>query len=298
MHAMTRREFAMLCAAAAVSGKMAAATEAPHTVALPQGGTAPALGMGSWHLAQGRHPLPEEESALKTGISLGLTLIDTAESYGRGAAEQLVGRAIAGQRDKVFIVSKIAPHHATSADRIRRACLGSLNRLGTDHLDIYLLHWRGGIRHLEPVVSSFEALRQEGHIRRWGVSNFQVADMEDLFRVKDGPACATNQVRYNLGDRRIEADLIPWCDHHGVPLMAYSPLGSGNGLLRNPDLARVAARRGVSPAAVAIAWTMRSGNTISIPESGSPEHIREDAAALNLALSQQDLADLDHAFPA
>jgi diketogulonate reductase-like aldo/keto reductase len=226
-----------------------------------------------------------------------MTLIDTAEVYGQGRAEEMVGRVIAGQRDKVFLVSKVAPSHAT-ANGIRAACAASLARLGTDHLDLYLLHWRGGVSDLGVVADSFEALRTEGRIRRWGVSNFRVADMEDLFRVRGGDACAANQVRYSLTDRSIEADLLPWCTRHGVPIMAYSPLGSGNDLLRSPALARVAERHESNPAAVALAWTMRSGHVISIPESGAAAHVRQNAAALSLRLTAQDLGDLDGAFPA
>jgi diketogulonate reductase-like aldo/keto reductase len=240
--------------------------------------------MGSWRLAQGRRSAATEEEALRTGLSLGMTLIDTAEMYGNGTSEEMVGRVIAGQRDRVFLVSKV---------------LASLARLKTNYMDLYLLHWRGGVRDLRVVVDAFEGLRAEGHIRRWGVSNFGVADMEELFRVHGGEACATNQVSYSLLDRRIEADLLRWSEGRGVPLMAYSPLGTGNsGLLRNPVLAQVANRHRVVPAAVAIAWTMRNGQTISIPESGSPGHIRENAAALGLALDEQDRAELDRAFPA
>ena len=302
MKAMTRRQFGVMCAAGMagmVTSGTARAQQSSRMVGLPQGGSAPALGMGSWHLAQGRHPVAEEENALRTGLSLGMTLIDTAEMYGSGASEEMIGRVIAGQREKVFLVSKVLPSHATRADDIRRACAASLARLKTDYMDLYLLHWRGGVRRLDVVVDTFEALRAEGKIRRWGVSNFGVRDMDELFRVGGGRACATNQVPYSLIDRSIERDLVPWSVRNGVPLMAYSPLGTGNrGLLGNPVLAQVAARRGVTPAAVAIAWTMRNGRTIAIPESGSADHIRENAAALGLVLDRQDLAQLDRAFPA
>jgi len=297
MEGLARRQLGVACAVVALSGGSAAAQPRAPAVELPHGGSAPALGQGSWHLAQGRHPAAEEEEALRTGISLGMTLIDTAEVYGQGRAEEMVGRVIAGQRDKVFLVSKVAPSHAT-ANGIRAACAASLARLGTDHLDLYLLHWRGGVSDLGVVADSFEALRTEGRIRRWGVSNFRVADMEDLFRVRGGDACAANQVRYSLTDRSIEADLLPWCARHGVPIMAYSPLGSGNDLLRSPALARVAERHESNPAAVALAWTMRSGHVISIPESGAAAHVRQNAAALSLRLTAQDLGDLDGAFPA
>jgi diketogulonate reductase-like aldo/keto reductase len=292
MEDLGRRQLGMAWAVVALSGGSATAQPRAPTVELPHGGSAPALGQGSWHLAQGRHPAAEEEEALRTGISLGMTLIDTAEVYGRGRAEEMVGRVIAGQRDKLFLVSKVAPSHAT-ANGIREACAASLARLGTDHLDLYLLHWRGGVSDLSVVVDSFEALRAGGHIRRWGVSNFRVADMEDLFRVRGGDACAADQVRYSLTDRSIERDLLAWCERHGVPIMAYSPLGSGNDLLRSPALARVAKRHESNPAAVALAWTIRSGHVISIPESGSAAHVRLNVAALSLRLTAQDLGDLE-----
>ncbi len=304
---MTRRQLgiagsAALALAPAAAGAQAVrpparATPVQPIVQLPGGGTAPALGQGTWHLAQGRHPEAEEEQALQTGLSLGMGLVDTAELYGAGRAERMVGHLVAGRRDSVFIVSKVMPNHATRSG-IRDSCAASLARLGTDHLDLYLLHWRGGVADLRPVVESFEALRQDGRIRRWGVSNFSVPDLEELMRVPGGDACATNQVRYGLDARGVERDLVPWCSRHGMPIMAYSPLGSGGGMLRNPGLARVAARLGTSPAAVAIAWTMRNGQTISIPESGSVDHVRENASAAGLRLSPQDLAELDQVFPA
>ncbi len=296
MSRLTRRQFGTAGAALAFSTGHSRAQPARPTVQLPRGGTAPALGQGTWHLAQGRHPAAEEEQALRTGLSLGMTLIDTAELYGSGRAESMVARVVASDRSSVFIVSKVLPNHATRAG-IRDACTASLTRLGTDHLDLYLLHWRGGVGDLRPVVDTFEALRQEGHIRRWGVSNFRVSDLEELFRLPGGAACAANQVRYGLDERGAEQALIPWCTRHGMPIMAYSPLGSGGGLLQDAGLRRVATRLGVSPAAVAIAWTMRDGRTISIPESGSPDHVRENAAALTLRLSEADLAELDRAFP-
>jgi diketogulonate reductase-like aldo/keto reductase len=270
------------------------AQTAMPTVQLPDGTRVPALGQGSWHLAQGRHPVAEEEEALRTGITLGLTLIDTAEIYGGGRAEQMIAKVIAGQRDKVFVVSKVRPDHAT-ASGMPQACAASLARLGTDYLDLYLLHWRTGATDLATVVGSFEKLRAEGRIRRWGVSNFEVPDMEDLFRVHGGERCSTNQVRYNLQDRRIERDLLPWCDRHGLPIMAYSPLGQGD-LLRNAALVRVAERHQSNPAAIALAWTIRSGRAISIPESGSPTHVQQNAAALSLRLTDADLSELDRGF--
>jgi diketogulonate reductase-like aldo/keto reductase len=300
---LSRREFGGLCAAlgaslpagtmmAALSSASALAAAGP-TVKLPDGTLAPALGQGSWHLAQGRHPDAVEEEALRTGLILGMTLIDTAEVYGGGRSEQLVGRVIAGQRDRVFLVSKVPPQH-TAGNGVARACQASLARLGTDHLDLYLLHWRGG-ENLAGVVAAFEELRAAGKIRAWGVSNFNVRDMEELFRVPHGDRCATNQVLYNLGSRGIERDLLPWCARRGMPVMGYTPLG--NNLVRDPVLARIGAARGGSAAAVALAWTIRGGNVIAIPESGSVEHVRENAVALSLSLTPQELQTLDAAHP-
>lgn len=299
---LSRREFGGLCAALGASlpaGAMMAALSksalaaAGPTVKLPDGTLAPALGQGSWHLGQGRHPDAAEEEALRTGLTLGMTLIDTAEVYGGGRSEQLVGRVIAGQRERVFLVSKVPPQH-TAGNGVARACQASLARLGTDHLDLYLLHWRGG-ENLAGVVAAFEELRAEGKIRAWGVSNFNVRDMEELFRIPHGDRCATNQVLYNLGSRGIERDLLPWCARRGMPVMGYTPLG--NNLVRDPVLARIGAAHGCTAAAVALAWAIRGGNVIAIPESGSVEHVRENAVARSLALTPQELQTLDAAHP-
>ena len=223
--------------AAAAAG--AASNGAGSTVKFRDGTIVPALGQGSAGLAQGRHPEAVEEEALRTGISLGMTLIDTAELYGNGRSEQLIDRVIAGQRDRVFLVSKVWPNHVTG-NGIARACEASLARLGTDHLDLYLLHWPSRDTDLSSIVAAFESLRAAGKIRAWGVSNFKVRDMEALFRVSHGDRCATNQVLYNVGSRGIERDLLPWCEQHGMPVMAYSPLGGpGASLLRDPTLARI-----------------------------------------------------------
>ena len=299
---LSRREFGGLCAALGASlpaGAMMAALSksalaaAGPTVKLPDGTLAPALGQGSWHLGQGRHPDAAEEEALRTGLTLGMTLIDTAEVYGGGRSEQLVGRVIAGQRERVFLVSKVPPQH-TAGNGVARACQASLARLGTDHLDLYLLHWRGG-ENLAGVVAAFEELRTAGKIRAWGVSNFNVRDMEELFRIPHGDRCATNQVLYNLGSRGIERDLLPWCARRGMPVMGYTPLG--NNLVRDPVLARIGAAHGCTAAAVALAWAIRGGNVIAIPESGSVEHVRENAVARSLALTPQELQTLDAAHP-
>ena len=304
---MNRRGFAGLCVAlgsslasagtimAALSN--ASARAANPTVKLRDGAIVPALGQGSANLAQERRPEAAEEEALRTGLSLGMTLIDTAEMYGGGRSEKLIGRVIAGQRDRVFLVSKVWPNHVTG-DGIARACEASLGRLGTDYLDLYLLHWPSHEADLSSIVAAFESLRAAGKIRAWGVSNFKVADMEDLFRVSHGDRCATNQVLYNLASRDIERDLLPWCEQHGMPIMAYSPLGgAGAGLLRDPVLARIGAAHNCSPAAVALAWTIRSGNVIAIPESGSAEHVRENAVALSLTLTPDELNTLEAAHP-
>jgi len=304
---LNRREFNGLCVVLGASlssvGTMifalssASARAATPTVKFPNGTIVPALGQGSANLAQGRHPEAAEEEALRTGLSLGMTVIDTAEIYSDGRSEKLIGRVIAGQRDRVFLVSKVWPNHV-AGNGIARACDASLARLGTDHLDLYLLHWPSRDTDLSSIVAAFESLRAAGKIHAWGVSNFKVSDMEDLFRVPHGDRCATNQVLYNLDNRGIERDLLPWCEQHGMPVMAYSPLGgAGAGLLRDPALARIGAAHGCSAAAVALAWTIGSGNVIAIPESGSAEHVRENAVALSLTLTPSDLHELDAAHP-
>jgi diketogulonate reductase-like aldo/keto reductase len=260
------------------------------------GTVVPALGQGSWHLGQGRHPVAVEEDALRTGLSLGMTLIDTAEGYSNGRSEELIGRVIAGQRDRVFLVSKV--DHMATGDAIARACEASLARLRTEHLDLYLAHWRDRGSDLSVIVTAFENLRTAGKIRTWGVSNFSVSDMEELFRIPHGDRCATNQVPYNIVDRGIEHDLLPWCQQHGMPVMAYSPLGGpGASALRDRTLASIGASHGCSAAAVALAWAIRSGTVIAIPESGSVAHVKENAVALLLTLTPQELQTLDAAHP-
>ena len=306
---LNRRDFNWLCVAlgsplysagtmfVALAPSSASARAAPPTVKFHDGTIVPMLGQGSANLGQGRHPEAAEEEALRTGLSLGMTVIDTAEMYGNGLSEQLIGHVIAGQRDRVFLVSKVWPNHVRG-DGIARACAASLARLGTDHLDLYLLHWPSRDADLSSIVAAFESLRAVGKIRAWGVSNFKVSDMEDLFRVSHGDRCATNQVLYNLGNRGIEHDLLPWCEQHGIPVMAYSPLGgAGAGLLHDPTLARIGAAHSCSAAAVALAWTIRNGHVIAIPESGSAEHVKENAVALSLTLTPDELHTLDAAHP-
>jgi diketogulonate reductase-like aldo/keto reductase len=226
-----------------------------------------------------------------------MTLIDTSGDYGEGRSEELIKRVIAGQRDRAFVVSKVEANDVARG-AMARACEASLSRLGTDYLDLYLLHWPVSNAHFPEMVAGFERLRAAGKIRSWGVSNFSVRQMEDLFRIPQGNRCATNQVPYSIGDRSIERGLLPWCEQHGMPAMAYSPLGGpGASLLRDPALARIGAARGCSAAGVALAWTMRSGNVIAIPESGSVAHVKENAVALSLSLTQQELQTLDAAHP-
>jgi diketogulonate reductase-like aldo/keto reductase len=310
---LDRREFGRLCAAvgtslpavsamlAGLSGASAFAAAAStnsdaarRLVKFRDGTSVPALGQGSWHLGEGRHPAATEEEALRTGLSLGMTLIDTSEGYADGHSEELIGRAIAGQRDRVFLVSKV--DHMTTDDVIARACEQSLARLGTDHLDLYLAHWRDNSADLSVLVTAFESLRATGKIRAWGVSNFNVNDMEELFKIPHGDRCATNQVYYNLGGRGVEDDVLPWCEQHDMPVMAYSPLGSAS-LLHDPTLESIGAAHGCTSAAVALAWTIRSGNVIAIPESGQAAHVTENAVALSLTLTPQELQKIDAAHP-
>ena len=305
---LSRREFGGLCVALssfvissgvsavdAVTG--VASTGAGRTVKFHDGTIVPALGQGSWHLGQGRYPAAVEVEALRTGLSLGMTLIDTAENYGEGRSEEVINHVIAGQRDRVFLVSKVETDHVTG-DGIARACEASLARLGADYLDLYLLHWPVPNTEFSGVVAAFESLRAVGKMRAWGVSNFSVRQMEDLFHVPQGDRCATNQVLYNLDYRGIEQDLLPWCEQQGMPVMAYSPLGGpGASLLRDPTLARIGAAHGCSAAAVVLAWTIRSGNVIAIAESGSVQHVKENAVALALTLTPQEVQILDAAHP-
>jgi diketogulonate reductase-like aldo/keto reductase len=270
------------------------AVAAVRTTRLPSGEVVPVLGQGTWHMAEDPRRREEEIAALRLGLDLGMTLIDTAEMYGEGAAEELVGEAIAGRRREVFLVSKVLPDHATRRGTIV-ACEGSLQRLGTDRLDLYLLHWRGLVP-LEETLEAFSTLARAGKIRYWGVSNFDVSDMEELVGLPGGSAVATDQVLYNLLRRGIEYDLLPWCRERKLPIMAYSPIEQGR-MLGHPTLQSVAARHHATPAQVALAWVLRQDGIITIPKAGTPAHVRENRAALELRLTAQDLAALDRAFP-
>lgn len=264
-------------------------------VTLPDGTTVSAIGQGTWRMGEGQRGAKDEAAALRLGLDLGMTLIDTAEMYGDGSAEEVVAQAIAGQRDRAFVVSKVYPHNA-SRTGVPAACARSLKRLGTDHIDLYLLHWRGGSP-LAETVAAFERLKDEGKIRAWGVSNLDPADMRELLGVPNGGGCAVNQVLYSPEHRGIEFDLLAWQTERGIPVMAYSPVGQGGRLLRHATLAAVAKRHGATPAQVAIAWGLRHEHVISIPKAGDPAHVRANAAAAAIALTPQDLAEIDAAFP-
>jgi diketogulonate reductase-like aldo/keto reductase len=300
-HLLDRRQFGARCAALALSLPASSALiadqanaqgpdtgadpkPAPRTVTFADGTTVPAVGQGSWHLGQGRRRVPIEEEAMRTGIALGMTVIDTSRNYGDGVSERFVGRVIKGQRDRVFLVSKVQADEI-ELGRFQQAIDGSLFRLGTDYLDLYLLHSPLPSRYLSGTVAKFEELRAAGKIRAWGVSNFNVEQMEELFRVPDGHRCATNQVRYSINNRYMERDVLPWCAQHKMPVMAASPLGGlgdARVVLGERTLVQLGAQHGVSAAAVALAFVIRSGNVIAIPESGDPAHVKENAAALSI----------------
>jgi len=262
-------------------------------VTLPDGTQFPQLGLGTWHMGERTKEAAAEIRALQAGIDRGLTLIDTAEMYGNGGAEVVVGEAIAGRRDQVFLVSKAYPQNAGRTS-LPKACEASLQRLGVETLDLYLLHWRGRIP-LAETVEAFERLVAQGKIRRWGVSNLDLGDLEELLAAGGG-ACATNQVLYNLGSRGIEFALLPWCKARHMPVMAYSPLGQG-AVLKDRALAEVARRHSVHPATVALAWVLRRPDVIAIPKTANLEHLEQLAIAPDLALTDEDRATLDHAFP-
>ena len=266
-----------------------------RTTKLPAGDQVPVLGLGTWMMGQDSRKRKEEVASLQLGLDLGMTLIDTAEMYSDGGAERVVGEAIAGRRDQAFVVSKVLPQNATRRGTIA-ACEQSLKRLNTDRMELYLLHWRQSVP-LEETLEGFTALLRAGKIRGWGVSNFDVDDMEELLSLAGGDGVATNQVMYNLKRRGIEYALLPWSRKRHIPIMAYSPLDQGGSLLRSQELRLVADRHGATPAQMALAWTIRQEGVFAIPKAGREAHVRENHAALNLKLSAQDLAELDRAFP-
>ena len=281
------------------------------TVELPGRTRVPVLGQGTWRMGERKSAHATEVAALRLGIDLGMTLIDTAEMYGEGGAEKVVADAIEGLRERVFMVTKIYPHHASRTE-LPKACERSLKRLRVETIDLYLLHWRGNVP-LGETVEAFERLRFAGKIKRWGVSNFDIDEMKQLFAIKDGPNCAANQVLYNLENREIEFDLLPFLTSNiksadglirrgepqtsNIPIMAYSPVGHGRGLLENETLKRIAKRHDGTSAQIALAWVLRQPGVIAIPKSSDKNHVRDNARSIEIELTEEDLADLDREFP-
>ncbi|MCO5064085.1 MAG: aldo/keto reductase [Rhizobiaceae bacterium] len=265
-----------------------------RTTKLPSGESVPVLGQGTWNMGNDPRRRRAEADALRLGLDLGVTLLDTAEMYAEGGAEEVVADAMEGRRDEVFLVSKFLPSNA-SGRRVPEACERSLRRLRTDRIDLYLYHWRGSAP-LADTVGALEALRQAGKIRHWGVSNFDIDDMQEISSRSDGAHVATNQLLYNLARRGIEFDLLPWLRGKGIPVMAYSPVDQGS-LTTDKRIAAVAKRHGATVAQIALAWTMRADGVISIPKAVKPEHVRQNRAAADIMLSEEDLAELDRAFP-
>ncbi|WP_106477345.1 aldo/keto reductase [Phytohalomonas tamaricis] len=274
-----------------------------RTIRLADGTQVPAIGQGTWHMGEGQYTQQEEVRALQHGIDLGMTLVDTAEMYASGGAERVVAEAIKGRRDEVFLVSKVLPHNAGAKQAVR-ACEQSLKRLGTDTLDLYLLHWRGG-EDLADTLDAFETLLEQGKIKRFGVSNFDTEDIEELYAMQGGKDCATNQVLYNLGVRGIEYDLLPLHRHRRLPTMAYCPLAQGGQasqrLLANETVTALAREHNVTPTQLLLAWTIRpidgQRDVIAIPKAVQTEHIEQNAKALEIEFNEDDLKRLDEAFP-
>ncbi len=270
-----------------------------RTVSLADGTLLPVLGQGTWYMGENPRTKDNEVNALRLGIELGMTLIDTAEMYGNGGSERVVGEAITGRRDKVFLVSKVYPHNA-GLNKISTACENSLKRLGTDHLDLYLLHWRGQVPLAETIIG-MEKLKKEGKILRWGVSNFDTDDMEELLSEANGASCMTNQVLYHLGSRGIEFDLLPWQQEHQMPIMAYSPIAQGGSLRRqllsDAAVLDIARKHNVQPLQIVLAWCIRSNHVIAIPKAVQEEHVVANAAAASIELTTEDFQRLDTVFP-
>ncbi|WP_027712149.1 aldo/keto reductase [Dickeya chrysanthemi] len=269
-------------------------------VKFPSGETVPAIGQGTWFMGESAQRKGSEVRALQAGIDLGMTLIDTAEMYADGGAEEVVGEAIHGRRERVYLVSKVYPHNA-GGERAIAACERSLKRLQTDYIDLYLLHWRGGIP-LVDTIAAMERLQQSGKIRRWGVSNLDTDDMADLWSYRGGEQCQTNQVLYHLGSRGIEYDLLPWCQQRQLPVMAYCPLAQAGqlryDLLTHPAVVQVAQQQALTPAQVLLAWVIRQSGVIAIPKASTLAHVTENAAALEVTLSPEHFAILDAAYSA
>lgn len=270
------------------------------TVTFSGARTLPAIGQGTWYMGEKASLRKTEADALRAGIDLGLRLIDTAEMYAEGGAEEVVGEAIKGLRDNVYLVSKVYPWNA-GGQKGMTACEASLRRLGTDRIDLYLLHWRGGFD-LEDTVELMEKLQQQGKIGRWGVSNLDYGDMQELWRVEGGAACSTNQVLYHLASRGIEYDLLPWCQQQAMPVMAYCPLAQAgrlrSGLMNHPVVNEIARDHHATAAQILLAWVISHQGMIAIPKAASVEHVKENAGALDITLTAQDLLKLERAFPA
>jgi diketogulonate reductase-like aldo/keto reductase len=265
-----------------------------RTTKLPSGEAVPVLGLGAWGLGEDPDKRQDEIEAIRFGIDVGMRVIDTAEMYGDGASEELVGKALLERRDRAFLVSKVLPSNASRRDTIA-ACERSLRRLQTDRLDLYLLHWRGPTP-LAETLEAFQELERAGKIRYWGVSNLDVDDMEELYGLPHGVACATDQVLYNLMRRGIEYDLLPWCEQRKIPLMAYSPLEQGR-LLGEPELHRIAKEYSATPAQIALRWVLRHEHIIAIPKASTPGHVKQNRIALDIPMTKEDFAALDRVFP-
>ena len=265
-----------------------------RTVTLRSGEKVPVLGLGTWRMGERASERAAEVKAVQLGLELGIRLVDTAEMYGEGKAEEIVGEAMGRLREEIYLVSKVYPHNASRKGAIA-ACERSLKRLKTDRLDLYLLHWRGS-HPLAETVEAFEALKKDGKIRNWGVSNLDAGDMDELAGVPNGKGCASNQVLYHLGSRGIEWELLAKCQKAKIMVMAYSPLGQGP-LLRKPALGKIAAKHGCDAAAVALAWVLRQPEVVTIPKATNPEHVRANIKAIDVKLDAEDLAALDTAFP-
>ncbi len=268
------------------------------TVELPDGPAerdVPVLGQGTWGMGESKNAHADEVAALRLGIDLGMTLIDTAEIYGDGGSEKVVADAIEGQRDHVFVVTKVSPRNA-SRTGLPKACERSLKRLRIDAIDLYLLHWPSNTP-LAETVEAFEQLRSAGKIGRWGVSNFDLEEMKELLAARNGSVCSANQVLYHVGERAIESDLLPWSQRNKLPIMAYSPLGRGRRLLNNATLKKTAKRHDATPAQIAIAWVLRQPDVIAIPKASNKTHVRDNAQSVDIRLTKQDLDEIDLAFP-
>jgi diketogulonate reductase-like aldo/keto reductase len=266
------------------------------TVTLSDGERVPALGQGTWRMGENTRARKDEVAALRLGIELGMTLIDTAEMYGEGGAEKVVADAIEEQGDRVFIVTKVYPHNASRTE-LPKASERSLKRLRIDAIDLYLLHWRETNTQLADTVDAFEKLRAVGKIKRWGVSNFDVDDMEELRSIENGTNCAANQVLYNLENREIESGLLEWSANNKVPIMAYSPVGHGRGLLESATLKKIAKRHDATTSQIALAWVLRQPGVIAIPKASNEKHVRDNAQSIEIKLTDEDLTDLDREFP-